>query len=197
MRPTEKESVIESVTLVNNGLIPPNGSAVALLMAVRDDAKGSLLDLAHSVAHRERNEGGAYREIEAFAKLMLDGLLRKNTEGGRVKVLHPIREVINQMNLVLSKRDLGVRIDPRDQRARMTFAWSIAYALHETSFLLAGERRALLTLDQGDDGRPRMSVTVEFPELNPDPVGTIFIGFPWLLDEKDRLADWGQVSPVS
>lgn len=104
MKPNDLNDLEQIVTLLQNGTASRR-DMVALLIYVRSHLFSAdspmLLDIAHCVAHPERDRELAHGHIESLLNNFIDVV--KN--GGTIKVdtLFPIQKVIEELNIALIK----------------------------------------------------------------------------------------------
>lgn len=92
---------------------------VALLIYLREhlNDRDPVKDIAHCVAHSDRDRGVAFKYIEAF----VDGLIDTIQHGGRISVtvLFPISDVIQHLIEDLQRQGLTVQPDAFRQQSDM------------------------------------------------------------------------------
>lgn len=139
---------------------------VALLIYVREQLPNDMLrDIAHCVAHTERDRGYAYTYIDNFVAHFIDVAERGGTLV--VKPLFPIEDLVSQMHSDFSAINFNVTLAELDAQ-RHALEGLLGEVLSDTSIKLRDSRVVSCQFQKLiDDGREILAFVVQTQKLQP------------------------------
>jgi hypothetical protein len=151
MKESDKQATAQIVNKLEGGTANRNDVA-ALLMYLREELSNGdpLKDVAHCVAHSDRDRGFAFDYITKF----VDHFLEIATNGGalQVDVLFPIAYIID--SLINALKLLNVSVDEQALKGHITeFRNLLSNVLADTKINIQHPKVSSCQFQEGNDGR--------------------------------------------
>ena len=193
MRDSDRRDLEATVRRVASGSTVHLARAdfIALLVSVRQHARpgSTLRDLGDSTAHDIRDRGDVHRHLQRTIDAVVGVVTSGTSDTIEARLVHPVEDVLSDLNAVLSGEEININLDPMDSRVRKTMAWGVAQALDGTSFDLKQGRATM------SSGTPNSPATLPHIRLYLDGTVTLqeFLAFEWLLTLEEARGDWSSV----